>query len=264
MSPRTRPADPSRMRAAQAAGLDAVTSWLTALPTDTGTRPSVLPGWTVTDLAAHLALGVEAVGVLVRAPRGTVPMPVAAYLGSYAAGAEAVSSRTLDLAAGRTLADVPALLAAARTRAAAVLDDLGPGDPVVIARRGPIRLGDFLATRVVEVAVHADDLARSVPDRPPPALDRVVTRAAVRTLLDALAARSPGRSVEVRVPPHAAVQCVAGPVHTRGTPASVVETDAGTWLRLASGRLTWQDALASGAVRASGQRADLSPYLPVL
>jgi Bacterial SCP ortholog len=89
-------------------------------------------------------------------------------------------------------------------------------------------------------------------------------RAAVRYLCDRLAAAAPGRAVEVRVPPYAAVQCVEGPRHTRGTPSNVVETDPLTWMRLAAGRLTWAEAVAAGLVRASGIRADLTPYLPLL
>jgi Bacterial SCP ortholog len=92
---------------------------------------------------------------------------------------------------------------------------------------------------------------------------RDAARAAVRFLLDALAERAPGRAVEVRVPPFAAVQCVAGPRHTRGTPPNVVETDPVTWLELATGRLDWAAAVAAGRVRASGPRADISGYLPV-
>ncbi len=92
---------------------------------------------------------------------------------------------------------------------------------------------------------------------------REAMRAATRYLLDALAERAPGRSVEVRVPPYAAVQCVAGPRHTRGTPPNVVETDPLTWLALATGRLGWAAAAASGRVRASGPRADVSDYLPL-
>ena len=87
--------------------------------------------------------------------------------------------------------------------------------------------------------------------------------AAVRFTLEELAARHPGGSVEVRVPPFAAVQVVAGPRHTRGTPPAVVETDAVTWLELATGRLAFQDARAAGRVRASGERADLGELLPV-
>jgi hypothetical protein len=88
-------------------------------------------------------------------------------------------------------------------------------------------------------------------------------RSAARYLLHVLERDAPGRSVELRVVPVAAVQCAAGPRHTRGTPPNVVETDAGTWFRLATGRLGWAAAVESGAVRASGSRADLSPYLPL-
>jgi hypothetical protein len=93
--------------------------------------------------------------------------------------------------------------------------------------------------------------------------ERDATRWAVVRLLGLLEREAPGRAVEVRVPPYAAVQAVAGPRHTRGTPPNVVETDPVTWVLLATGRLTWADAVSAGRVRASGQRADLSEYLPV-
>jgi len=89
-------------------------------------------------------------------------------------------------------------------------------------------------------------------------------RAAARYLVGLLAAQAPGHAVEVRVPPYAAAQCIEGPRHSRGTPPNVVETDPVTWIRLAAGLTSWADALATGAVRASGVRADLGPYLPVL
>ena len=93
---------------------------------------------------------------------------------------------------------------------------------------------------------------------------RPVLAAAVRLSLRALEQVAPGRSVEVRVPPFAAVQCVPGPRHTRGTPPNVVETDPRTWLELAVGRLGWADAVEQAKVTASGSRADLSTLLPVL
>jgi hypothetical protein len=87
-------------------------------------------------------------------------------------------------------------------------------------------------------------------------------RFAVRLLADRLAQAHPGRSVEVRIPPYAAVQCIAGPRHTRGTPPNVVETDPTTFVGLACGFVAWEAATADGRVRASGERADLRPYLP--
>lgn len=92
---------------------------------------------------------------------------------------------------------------------------------------------------------------------------RASVATAVRYTLEELAERAPGRSVEVRVSPYGVTQCVAGPRHTRGTPPNVVETDAQTWLRLATGDLRWPDAVAGGSVRASGQRADVSAWLPL-
>ncbi|MGX7823959.1 sterol carrier family protein [Actinokineospora sp. 24-640] len=93
---------------------------------------------------------------------------------------------------------------------------------------------------------------------------RPALAAAVRLSLRSLAQTAPGRTVEVRVPPFAAVQCVEGPRHTRGTPPNVVETDPRTWLELATGRLGWADAVAAARVTASGSRADLAAYLPVV
>ena len=111
--------------------------------------------------------------------------------------------------------------------------------------RGPQSVAAVLAAMDSGQATGADDL-----------------RTAARYLLQLLAARHPGRVLEVRIPPVAAVQCLPGPVHTRGTPPNVVETDPVTWVRLAAGRLAWADAVASGAVHASGPRADLAAYLP--
>lgn len=96
-----------------------------------------------------------------------------------------------------------------------------------------------------------------------PGQPRKVTADAVRFTLEELAARHPGPTTEVRVPPFGAIQCLAGPRHTRGTPPNVVETDPATWLGLVLGRLTWADVVADGRVRASGQRSDLSGVLPI-
>jgi hypothetical protein len=93
---------------------------------------------------------------------------------------------------------------------------------------------------------------------------RAVVGTAVKTTARWLAQQVPGRSVELRVPPHVAVQLVPGPRHTRGTPPNVIETDPATFLDLAAGRLTWAEAVDTGAIRASGSRADLSALLPLL
>ena len=105
------------------------------------------------------------------------------------------------------------------------------------------------------------DAADPAPARP----GRSVLAAAVRATVGALAAELPGRSVEVRVPPYAAAQCVEGPRHTRGSPPNVVETDPRTWLQLATGRISWQSAVDEGRVRVSGTRAPaVAAGLPVV
>lgn len=93
--------------------------------------------------------------------------------------------------------------------------------------------------------------------------DRADLRLLTKHFLALLETRAPGRSVEVRVPPYAAVQVIPGVRHTRGTPPAVVEMDAATWIALATGSLSWGDAESTGRVRASGERADLGPHLPL-
>jgi Bacterial SCP ortholog len=93
--------------------------------------------------------------------------------------------------------------------------------------------------------------------------DKDATALAVRYLLQCLADAAPGNTLEVRVPPYGAVQCVDGPKHTRGTPPNVVEMDADTWLELATGTLDWAAAVAANRVSASGSRASLAELLPI-
>lgn len=117
----------------------------------------------------------------------------------------------------------------------------------------PARLKPAAAADVVEA------LGRVRGEEPTKADLRLLTK----HYLALLEQRAPGRSVEVRVPPYAAVQCVEGVRHTRGTPPAVIETDAVTWIALATGSMTWADAVEEARVRASGERTDLSAYLPL-
>jgi len=118
--------------------------------------------------------------------------------------------------------------------------------------RGSVARGiDTDTGRAALAAVHAGSAART---------DRAT---AVRYLLQLLAEKAPGHTVEVRVPPFGAVQVVEGPRHTRGTPPNVVETDAETWIALALGEEQWRDAAAAGRISASGTRADISDLLPL-
>lgn len=127
-----------------------------------------------------------------------------------------------------------------------------PSDPAALAA-----LAEDLTSECLEAVLLGLDLDPSV--LPEPSALKLV----VRALLDRLVASAPGRSVEVRIPPYAAAQCVAGPRHTRGTPPNTVEADPLTWVAVATGRVDWHDAVAQGRIRASGERADLTPYLPL-
>ncbi|HEX3828096.1 MAG TPA: sterol carrier family protein [Sporichthyaceae bacterium] len=98
----------------------------------------------------------------------------------------------------------------------------------------------------------------------PDGVDAATVATAVRFTLEELTARHPGRAVEVRVPPYGATQCLDGPAHTRGTPPNVVEAEAPTWLGLVTGTARWAEEAASGRVRCSGGRSDLSAVLPLV
>jgi Bacterial SCP ortholog len=119
---------------------------------------------------------------------------------------------------------------------------------------------DPAKTRAAVLAV-----AQWLRDADSPAPDRPQLAEAVRLTARTLAAAAPGSSVEVRVPPFVAVQCIAGPRHTRGTPPNVVETDPRTWLRLATGLLTVDDAARTGQLALSGSRAgEVGDWLPLV
>lgn len=141
-----------------------------------------------------------------------------------------------------------------------------PDVPAVVAYDGSaIRTVDLLRLHGIDWVLHSDDLNRALPTRPPIDLGRGLLADTVRTLADTLRRRHPGHSIEVRIPPFAAVQCgTAGePKHTRGTPPTVVETDPLTFVRLARGRQTWDQAIHHALVRASGLRSDISEWLPL-
>ncbi|WP_166352356.1 sterol carrier family protein [Phytoactinopolyspora limicola] len=247
-------------------GYQVLREWLVGLPHRYWGHESVLPGWTVTELAAHLVSVVGRVGELTPAARSVDVLTASQYVLAYDTNAGVVADEARAIAAAarsqpdRVVAAIDDALAVAVGR----MEQLTPGDPVVAGRRGAIRLSQFLLTRVIEIVTHADDLARSVREVEPPAMPRSTQRTGVRALLDMLAERVPGRTVEVRVPPYAAVQCIEGPRHTRGTPPNIVEMDAATWIRLATGRVAWDVEAHAGRISASGERANLAGHLPLL
>lgn len=122
------------------------------------------------------------------------------------------------------------------------------------------RTADPAQTRAAVAAIAAwlRDETASAPARP-------LLAEAVRLTARTLAATAPGASVEVRVPPFVAVQCIAGPTHTRGNPPNVVETDPRTWLLIAVGLLPFDEAVARGMLQLSGSRApEIATWVPVV
>lgn len=118
------------------------------------------------------------------------------------------------------------------------------------------RTADPAETRAAVLA-----LAEWLRDDSRPAPERDDLAAAVRLTARTLAAIAPGASVEVRVPPFVAVQCIAGPRHTRGTPPNVVETDPRTWLLLVTGLI----GIGAPTLHLSGSRAaEISQWLPLV
>ncbi|MFC8227730.1 sterol carrier family protein [Streptomyces sp. NPDC057287] len=258
---RPRAYDVTRTRTAVLAQFAHVREAVRALTPEQLARPG--PGeWTVRELAAHLAMALERVSRAMELPAPGGPRPEIALLEwpfSTALNAPGIAGSARDLAEARPGLD--ALYEETAARFGELVPD-DAGDRLVTTRAGSMRLGDFLVTRTVELVVHTDDLHRATGLDIP--YDRQALAACTRLLADALADKAPGGSVEVRVPPFAVVQCIGGPKHTRGTPPNVVETDPLTWIRLATGRTRWADALEAAQVSASGERADLAPLLPLM
>lgn len=248
--------------------MEAVTDAARRLSPDQHSLPAGLPGWDVHHLLVHLALQIDAVPRALGRPETEVAAlsarPPQVSLSRWAlstaslAGTLDEDTRTEAAASG----DGPARIDQAVADLEPVIESAVREDLLIPHPFGTMRMLDFTVTRLIELVVHSDDLARATGVRV--ALDRQATAATARVLADALAAKAPGGSVEVRVPPFAVVQAVEGPRHTRGTPPNVVEADPLTWIRLATGRLAWADVVGSGRLSASGERADLSELLPVL
>ncbi|MER6349552.1 sterol carrier family protein [Streptomyces sp. NPDC001595] len=258
---RTRTYDPVKIRAAVLAQFGTVRQAVRGLTEEQLALPTRLGDWTVRDLAAHVTMAVETVSRNLERDEPAKPeLTLLEWPFATADRAADIAEGTRLLAASES--DLDALYARTEARITESLAT-APGSRLLAARTGAMRLDDYLVTRTVELVVHTDDLNAAVPGLEIPC-DRQALAACTRLLADALAAKAPGGSTEVRIPPYAVVQCVEGPRHTRGTPPNVVETDPLTWIRLATGRIAWPAALADAKVRASGERADLSAHLPIL
>ncbi len=217
---------------------DLLRGWIDDLDPDVGDRGSVLGGWNVAELIAHLGRAMEALAVVEAAPEGTVPLTLAEYLGTYAGRAAQISEVTRQLAteiAHDPLGEVDRRAAQAFRR----IDELGV-DQVVQARRGPVRLTEMVVSRVIELVVHADDLARSLPHVVAQPVDRGALDLVAQALLDIVVARG-GWDLEV--------------------------ADPRLWLRLAAGRSPYDVDVLAQALRpvyTSDGVPDLGRLLPVL
>ncbi len=255
---RTRSYDPAKTRAAVIAQFAQVRTAVGELAPEQFALPTRLGDWTVRELVAHLSM---AVGSVARGLRRPAPASADTALLDWPF-ATAPLAPGIDDDTRAVAADEPVELLARTAEQFAEAVPPAFEDRPLPTRVGAMRLSDFLVTRCVELVVHTDDLAAATGVKIP--CDRQALATTTRLLADALAAKAPGGSVEVRVPPFAVVQCVEGPRHTRGTPPNVVETDPLTWIRLATGRTAWTEELAAAQITASGERADLAAYLPVM
>lgn len=254
--------DPAATRRAVVAGWRAVERLVDGVPDDAFDLPTRLGEWRVAELVGHLSRNPSHIARMLAGARAEPTVRVGA--GDYYASTApdpAIAARGVAEAADKPPAVLRAELHRLTDEAVELLDRLGD-DQVLDTGTRSLTLADYLPSRCVEASVHSLDLAAAT--GLDPGLDGEALGVAVRLLATTLAARVPGRSVELRIPPYIAVQCVEGPRHTRGTPANVVELAGPVWLELATGRLAWADAVASGRVSASGERADLSAYLPVM
>ncbi|KPI29840.1 Conserved hypothetical protein CHP03083 [Actinobacteria bacterium OK074] len=264
---RPRTYTPTKIRAAVLTQFAHIRAAITPLTPEQLSTPTRLGDWTVRDLAAHIAMAVESASLALDRPEppraggsGPADITLLDYTSLTAPFADAIAEGSHQLAEANP--DLNALYAVTEQRITERLAS-APDGRRIAARIGAITLADYLVTRTVELVVHSDDLNAALPGLDLP-YDRQALAACTRLLADALAAKAPGGSTEVRIPPYAVVQCVEGPRHTRGTPPNVVETDPLTWIRLATGRTTWKAALDDAQVSASGERADLSGLLPLM
>jgi uncharacterized protein (TIGR03083 family) len=232
-----------------------------ALSPDDWARPTRL-GWSTTELVVHLTGNVQFLLEALADPQpGKRPnTPAVTYYDDVPEAAEEISER----ARSGAHATPDALRRRMHAMTEAGIRELAdPPDENTVVRSDEhlLRLEDYLITRATEGVVHGLDLP--TPVQPDPAALRVT----VRLLTGILGHRAAGRSVEVRVPPYAAVQLdlpdAPGPRHTRGTPPNVVEADPIAFVEVATGRLPWAAAVSDGRIRASGQRADLTALLPL-
>ncbi|NTW40256.1 MAG: maleylpyruvate isomerase family protein, partial [Cellulomonadaceae bacterium] len=199
--------------------------WVGELDQFATQQPSVLGGWTVEDLVAHLGRAMDALAAAQPTTSGTVPLTLAEYLGTYPDRGDEITALTHELAVEIRPDPLGAVdhMAEAAFAKLGVLRDLGP-DPVVQARRGPILLSEMIASRVLELVVHGDDLARSTHRVGPGPLEPAAVSLVASVLLEIVVDRG-GWDLEV--------------------------VDELAWIRLACGRVPLTVEALTGALRAT-------------
>jgi hypothetical protein len=204
-------------------------------------------GWTVADLDNPRAGNLKGLAAV---EERRVDRPATEGVAEWAANLEAFASTADEIARSGRLRTKDFVAPALQ----ALVDH--PAETVVHQATGDHSLRDAAVFRVVEAVVHGLDVGIEP--------ERSALKLVVKELTSVLARRHPGKSVEVRVPPYTAVQCLEGPRHTRGTPPNVVEADPVAWVLVCCGRASWQELVRTGRIRASGERADLSDLLPLV
>ncbi|MCK9903375.1 sterol carrier family protein [Frankia sp. Cpl3] len=230
----------------------AVADHVDLLSDDQVAGPAATPGLTMTDLIIQATSRVLA---LDRAVRGLPAAPP--QDGDPEAGrqpADPAGGRPAGIRAefrNAVAAATAGLTGTAGPASSAGPTDSDPGpEPEPGSGSGDVRAGAVAEAVVLGLGLGATPV-------------RAALRTTVRLITALLAQRAPGRAVELRVPPFAAVQIVEGPRHTRGTPPNVVEVEPSAFVLVATGRLGWEEAVADGRIRASGERADLRSLLPL-
>lgn len=263
--PSLKSASAQRAAARSAAGVAAqarhVGAFLSTLPAPAFARPTRLPGWDLRLLTAHLVHLQQQMIEDVREGTTARPASTGELMRTIQAHGRRITEHAETIAAED---DGPTLARQLRRNVGELASLVDKEMPDVVASVPPLRMRDHLRLAAIEWVIHSDDINAVFGAQPIP-IDAQAQADAVRCLAEVLAQANPGHSIEVRVPPLSAVQCglPGDPTHTRGTPPNVVEAEPMVFARLASGRVSFADAVGNG-LTASGTRADISDMLPLL
>lgn len=253
-----------RLAAAGQTQLVTAVAWLRTLDPRDGERPSIRRGTTVADIIRHMLLDLTEITQTLNRPTTARPATLATHLRARRSAAPHMQQLTRSTLGLEQMPDLIRQLDRLTDDVEDILSDQLP--ETVDSLYAPVRPTDYLRAVCIELVGHCVDLSAAVPEHESLEIHEPALTEAVRGLAQVIASQHPGRSIELRIPPAAAVQIGdggPGPTHTRGTPPSVVETDPLTLLKLCTDRVSWQEALVANLVSASGAHADLSDVFPL-